>query len=270
MKPLALVIENDRGTRRLLDVLLQRLRFEVDVVTTTAEALLLLEHVEYNLVFVDPRLTAIAGQDVLSWIAERCPAVLSRCVVLWSAAPKQLEHVRDQYPTVRTLRKPFELSAVIEIADTVATDAPRRMVSGVEELTRRSVAAGAKAGFVATITAGGILPVMWFGYDRAMIDSFAPIPLEAPTPISAAVRDGRPVWLTSLPSVAHDYPHLAPIWEKLNSRALAAVPVVREGVVLGAAGWTFPEPRVFEEPEQQALLAIANALARTFTSGAPG
>lgn len=269
MKPLALVIENDRGTRKLLDVLLGRFGLAVDLVPTGSDALLLLEHVAYDLVLVDLMLSTTSGQDVLAWIAEHRPSMLARCIVLSSAAPVQLERVRERWPAVRTIRKPFELSEIVAIAQQTTAVPTRRTGSLGEEFTRRSVAAGAKAGVVLRRIGNGLVPVMWFGYAPGTVESYTPIALDAAVPLSVATRTAAPVWLASLAAAENDYPELMAVTAKSESRALAAVPVIRDGEAVGVAGWSFREARLFHEPEQQAFLSIAGAFAEIFPHEVP-
>lgn len=258
MKPAVLVIENDRATRKLLDALLTRLGLDVDVVPTGFDALLLLEQIEYDLVFVDLMLGEITGADVLEWIEENRRPMLARCVVLSSAPPAQLESIRMRWQQVRTIRKPFELAEVVEIAQAVAAAPARRNGAPVEQFTRRSVSAGAKAGVVMEVDGEHLTPSMWFGYKPGVVEAFAPFRIDAPMPISHAVREARAVWLATL-SGGHDYPSLESVWEQHGTRALAAVPVIRDQSVVGVAGWAFREGRLFHEPEQQLLRTIADA-----------
>ncbi len=86
--------------------------------------------------------------------------------------------------------------------------------------------------------------------------------LNNPYPICMAIRHARPVWLASLSGAQAEYPLLAPIWQSNQSRALAIAPVLREGTIVGAAGWTFREPQRFTESEQRAWMAIAGTAAQ--------
>lgn len=267
MKPAVLVIENDRATRKLLDALLTRIGLDVDVVPTGSDALLLLEQIEYDLIFTDLQLGDVTGADVLEWIEEHRRPLLARCVVLSSAAPAQLESIRIRWQQVRTIRKPFELAEVVDIAQAVAGAPARRRGAAIEQFTRRSVSAGAKAGVVMTVRGEHLMPAMWFGYKPGVVEAYGPFRIDASMPISHAVRDGRAVWLATLAG-AHEYPDLNVVWEQHGTRALAAVPVMREGAVIGAAGWSFREGRLFHEPEQQLLRTIADA-AFWPESGAP-
>ncbi|MDQ3282553.1 MAG: response regulator, partial [Acidobacteriota bacterium] len=224
MKPLVLVIENDRGTRKLLDVLLSRLGLAVDLVATGSDALLLLEQVEYDCAFIDLLLPGLSGADVLQWIAANRPSLLQRSIVLSSATPAQLDRVRERWPAVRTIRKPFELSEVVTVAQEALTR-PQRSPEPRVEFTRHSVTAGAKAGIVMRLDGEHLSPALSFGYSDAAVQAFMPLRLDEQLPICEAARQGRPLWLPSLGAVSVTYPQLAPIWEKNESRALAAVPL---------------------------------------------
>ena len=112
MKPLALVIENDGGTRKLLDVLLTRAGMEVDLVSSGSDALILLAHARYDVLFIDLLLPGTSGMQVLEWIAREHPPLLARAIVLSSAPEVQLQQVRDAWPQVHVIRKPFEVADI--------------------------------------------------------------------------------------------------------------------------------------------------------------
>ena len=73
MKPLLLVVENDSGTRRLLDVFLRRESFDVDPVSTGSEALLLLERIDYAAVVLDLLIPGRTGGDASTSTPLRFP-----------------------------------------------------------------------------------------------------------------------------------------------------------------------------------------------------
>lgn len=259
MKPLALVIENDGGTRRLLDVLLTRFHLEVDLVASGSDALLLLERVEYDLILVDLLLPGMSGMEVLAWLDRERRHLLPRTVVVSSASPLQLERVRQAFPNVRVIRKPFELGDIVALADgTVTTRLP---ATPQEEFTRRSVRAGAKAGIVLRKEDVQLVPVMSFGYMPGTVEAFFPLFVDAPLPIATAARLGQPVWIASIAHASAAYPSLPAILERNQSRALAVVPLRHGDEVVGVAGWSFREPRLFAEGEQQLFVSIAATLA---------
>lgn len=269
MKPLALVIENDGGTRRLLDVLLSRSGLDVDLVSTGREALLLLAHARYDVLFVDLLLPGISGIEVLDWLASERPHVLGRAIVLSSAPEPQLQHVRDRWPEVRVVRKPFELGDVVETAQRVLAQSEARVPSLAEEFCRTSVRAGAKAGVIATGNRAPLEVLHAFGYQPGELDPYFPLALDAPMPLSAAVRTVRPVWLASHTAAAAAYPQLAAVLERNGSRALAALPLLRGEELVGAVSWSFAEPRLFTQDEQQVFLDIAAKVAQSAPLAAP-
>ena len=257
MKPLALVIENDAGTRKLLDVLLSRFGFEVDLVATGADALLVLEQVRYDVLFIDLLIPGVSGHDILVWLARERPEMLAHTVVLSSASPARLEAVRDEFSPAHVIRKPFELGEVIESAQSASANRAPRIPTAAELFCRHSVRAGAKGGVIVRKAGKRVEPLLWFGYKPEMVADFFPADLDESYPLCIAIRNAAPVWAASIPRAMQDYPRLAPILMRNESRALAAVPLLHGGVVIGAAGWSFREPRLFSEVEQQLLTAIA-------------
>jgi CheY-like chemotaxis protein len=260
MKPLALVVENDSGTRKLLDVLLSRVGLEVDLVPTGSDALIVLQHVHYDVILLDLLLPGKSGLEILSWLAEEQPHMLARAVVLSSASPAQLDAVRERWPEVRTIRKPFELGEVLEVTQSIAATREPRTPSAVEKFCRVSIRAGAKAGVIVRSNGANVEPLLWFGYTKEMVDGYFPVSVDAPYPLCATLRDGKPLWIASVVMATPEYPMLAPVWEQNASRALASVPMHTGGRIVGAAGWTFREPRLFSDAERQLLTDIADAI----------
>jgi len=257
MKPLALVIENDSGTRKLLDVLLSRFGFEVDLVASGSDALTLLEIVQYDVLILDLLIPGKSGAEILEWIGRERPAMLSRVVVLSSSSPARLEAVRGEWPGVRTIRKPFELGEVVEAAAEASKDRVPREATAGENFCRFSVRAGAKAGVIVATSGGAVEPVLTFGYAAEDVTRFFPMSVDAAYPLCSSIRNAKPVWIASIAGAGTDYPMLQPVWAKNGSRALAVVPLLQDGRAVGAAGWTFREPRLFTEREQQLLTEIA-------------
>ena len=262
MKPLALVIENDASTRKLLDVLLSRVGFEVDLVPTGTDASIILQHVEYDLLMIDLLLPGKSGVELLEWLAAERPHMLSRAVVLSSATPAKLDAVRERWPRVRTIRKPFELGEVLELAQHITASGRREPgeASALEKFCRHSMRAGAKAGVVVGVNGAVLEPLLSFGYSAAILDSYFPISVDAPYPLCATIRHDKPLWIASVVAAAPDYPTLAAVWEANESRAVAAVPLRGGTGVIGAIGWSFREPRLFSEREQQIFTGIAEAV----------
>ena len=268
-RPLALVIENDGGTRRLLDVLLSRYGFEVDLVAEPAEALILVQAVDYDAILLDLRARPQAGIAVLSWIRDHRPHALARTIIFSSAPPLHVEELRGRWPEARVIRKPFELQDVTAAAHAVIADRQIRDRDAHGIFARRSVQAGAKAGILVRNDGDRVDLVDAFGYPAEATTVF-PLSVNDPYPICESIRQARSVWIGSVVLAVDRYPILSRAFELHQSAALAAVPIQRDATVLGAAGWTFPEPRRFDEAEQHAFASIAATIAASFDAAQSG
>ena len=259
MKPLALVIDRDAGTRKLLDVLLTRFGYEVDRIALAADGITLLERIDYDFVLSE-------DEEVARWMRQQRPEGLGRMMIVSAATDAQLRRMWNEWSDVRIIRKPFELADVIE-ASRAAANRPRREATIEELFWRHSLINGAKSGvLVRRDRDNSIRLVTHFGYEPGAVEPWFPLELDDPYPICAALRHGRPIWLASL-ATTPEYPLLASVWQTNRSRALATVPIVRRGEAIGAAGWTFRDTQRFGEAEQRSWLAIAEAAAPLAESG---
>jgi GAF domain-containing protein len=258
MKPLALVLDRDAGTRKLLDVLLTRFGYEVDRVGVVADGLTLLGLIDYDFVLSE-------DEEVARWLAQHRPEALSRMMIVSAATDAQLQRMWSEWNDVRIVRKPFELADVID-ASRAAADRPRRVATAVETFWRNSVINGSKSGILVRRKGDALTLVTHFGYEPGAVESFFPLHVNDPYPITTTVRHGRPVWLASL-ATTPEYPLLASVWQSHRSRALAAVPIMNGNEVIGAAGWTFRDTQRFSEAEQRAWIAIAQASAHLAAAG---
>jgi len=252
MKPIALVLDRDAGTRKLLDVLLTRFGYEVDRIGVTEDAIALLDRIDYDFVLSD-------DEEVASWLAKHREDALARMMILSSATEAQFARMNAEWTRVRIIRKPFELADVIE-ASQAAAKRPRRTPHGCEMFWRASAINGAKSGVLVRREGDSIVPVTNYGYEPGAIDPWFPLFVQDPYPLCAAIRHARPLWMASLVKT-QEYPLLSAVWQQNNTRAIAVVPVMRDGVVIGAAGWTFRDTQRFSETEQRAWTVIAQAAA---------
>jgi two-component system, cell cycle response regulator CpdR len=257
MKPLALVVENDSGTQRLLSVLLNRLGYQTDAVAHGSDALLLLEEIRYDIAFVDLCLPCTSGPEVLRWMKDNHPDDLTRTLMLSSAFPQVTARVQEDFPQVRVLRKPFDLADVISAADMARPANEREALTAAQDFARRSVTAGAKSGVLVRNDGADLSLICAFGYSQAAVENWFPLHLNDPYPLTTSVRDGQPHWIASMNDMTSEFSTLADVWREHGSAAVASVPLMRDGVVIGAAGWTFREPQLFDEAEQLAFLNIA-------------
>jgi CheY-like chemotaxis protein len=259
MKPIALVVENDAGTRRLLEVVLARAGFECDTTGSGDDALVLLRHVEYDAYFFDLMLPGVSGMDLIRELGELIPDALRRTAVLTAAPLPYIERVRRMSPALSIVRKPFDLDEIIDFARAAVAGRDARARDADEEFCRRSVVAGAKTGVLVRRNGEEVEPVLSYGYPPGYVETFFPMTVDHPIPLCDVMRNGRPRWLDSPSVAAAEYPSMAPLFEKHATRAMAIVPVFRDAIVVGAAGWTFREAHRFADGEQRTFMAIAES-----------
>jgi signal transduction histidine kinase/CheY-like chemotaxis protein len=97
------------------------------------------------------------------------------------------------------------------------------------------------------------------GYSEEALRQWRRMPLSHPLPLTDAVREARPQWLSSRADWLARYPHLS---QGAAHRASAALPLMVKGRVLGAIELTFPEDRSFSEDDQAFFTAVAHACAQ--------
>jgi CheY-like chemotaxis protein len=243
-------------------VLLNRAGLDVDAIGSGAHAVTLLSDVSYSALLFDLQLPGASGHDILAHLEANDPETIAHSVVVSSSTAKELDRVRAHYAQTPVIRKPFDLEDLTE-AVVRAADRDHKPRDIAAEFCRLSIVHGAKAGvvFVAEGDEAQLSVVRSFGYPPDMIERFMPLTTDAPYPICAAYRSGSPVWLNSAVTAASEYPSLQPVFRANQSYALAAIPLMRNGKVFGAAGWSFRDPRPFSEQERQHFEAIATILA---------
>ena len=262
MRPSVLVVEDDIATRTLLTVLLNRAGLDVDAIGSGSDAVTLLSAVSYSAVLFDLQLPGASGHDILAHLEVNDPEMIAHAVVVSSSTRQELDRVRTRYAQTAVIRKPFDLQELTEAVLRVANrdHKPRDIAA---EFCRLSIVHGAKSGvvFLADGDKAQLNVVRSFGYSPDMIERFMPLTTDAPYPICIAYRSGSPVWLNSAVTAANEYPSLQPVFRANHSYALAAIPLMRDGKVFGAAGWSFRDSRTFSEQERQHFEAIATILA---------
>lgn len=261
MKPLALVIDRDAGTRKLLDVLLTRFGYEVDRIALAADGITLLQLIDYDFILSE-------DEEVARWLRQHRPEALARMMIVTAAGEAQLQRMAGEWEGVRIIRKPFELADVMEASRAAAIRTPRASAPA-ELFARQSMSAGAKSGLIVRREGDALTYVLSFGYEPGAAERFFPLSVNELYPLCAAVRHARPAWLASLRDLPPEYPLLAPLWQANRTRALAAVPILCGNEAIGAAGWTFRDAQRFSEAEKRGWLAIAQAAASLAAGAAP-
>ncbi|HYX15223.1 MAG TPA: PAS domain S-box protein [Nostoc sp.] len=126
----------------------------------------------------------------------------------------------------------------------------------------------ATGGSVVLLTEGGttLKVVQAIGYPQTLINTWATFPITAPNQIAETVRTGQPIFLENLAAMIARYPDLADIVTVIANNAWASIPLVAEGKVIGALGFSFPIGQIFNEEDRGFMLTLgqqcAQAIAR--------
>jgi len=258
-----LLVEDDPALARLLQTLVAREHMAVDVVTRGDEALKAIEGGRYLAIVLDLMLPVMSGFEVMRQLSARRPEVLSRIIVLTAVSQSQLEEFRYTSAIWRLMRKPFEVPDFIRtLRECVATHAALALPDR-EELTSWLAAAagecGAGAAVLSAISGRELVLRATFGYDDGVAEEHFPLALSERFPLCIAARTGRPVRLASLQVTSPEFPLLLPLWTMNQRQALAAIPLLRNGMSIGAICWSFAEPQRFDEAQCAMLSKMADA-----------
>ena len=118
---------------------------------------------------------------------------------------------------------------------------------------------GARAGRLAVVDgeAQSLRVMHAVGYPAGVDEATAAIPLEASEPMADAVRERRPVVLESRVASDNAYPHLAAMRDLTGTQAIAVLPLLVRGRVLGGLGFSFAQARRFDGEDLALLQTLA-------------
>jgi CheY-like chemotaxis protein len=112
-----LIAEDDDGVRMLINTVLKRNGYAVDLVRNGAEAIERIAAFDYQAILLDLNMPMANGFEVISYLEVTSPDRLAeRVIVLTAVSNSQLRKL-DGKPVFRILRKPFDLD---ELLSTVA------------------------------------------------------------------------------------------------------------------------------------------------------
>jgi PAS domain S-box-containing protein len=87
---------------------------------------------------------------------------------------------------------------------------------------------------------------------------FVELARTSPTHISDAIRTGQPVWIHNLDEYRAQYPEMVErLQPTTQTQALASLPLIVDGRVIGAIGLSFLQPRRFDAEDREFLQTIA-------------
>jgi DNA-binding response OmpR family regulator len=256
VRPRVLVVEDDPGIRSLMLAVVRRGGFEADTVANGVEAIATLAAQSFSTVVLDLLLPRSSGYDVLEWLQETNPALLARVIILSATSPMLVRKHAVARRVFRTMQKPFDIDELLEVIHACVTR--EESADPFVAVRMKSSQANADAAILGVVRREiEALNLVWsYGYDDEYVTKFNPLALSTKTPLSTAVVEARPVWISTRREIVEAYPALEPLILS-RTRAAAAVPVLDHGVVAGSIGWRFTEEQPFDAEQQELLLSIA-------------
>jgi PAS domain S-box-containing protein len=162
------------------------------------------------------------------------------------------EQPHDAADRARRLQRVAEL-----LAEAVT---PQEVLDAI--LTEGVRAAEAHAGAIGVLSGDGksIELLAQRGYDPEVMSGWANFPLDAELPMSAVVRTGEPLFLTSIAERNRLYPGLSHLGQE--GHALVVLPLAVEGAVFGGLSLSFDRDTVFEPERRELKMAFARQAAQ--------
>jgi len=125
-----LVVDDDAATRVLLETLLCRAGLTVQTAGNGEEAVEALARWQVDAIIMDLFMPRMNGTDLLESFSRERQDLLSRVIVLSAAPEALLKDAREKYPIWCAMRKPADISELMEnVLDCVVHDpaAPNRL-----------------------------------------------------------------------------------------------------------------------------------------------
>jgi GAF domain-containing protein/ActR/RegA family two-component response regulator len=85
------------------------------------------------------------------------------------------------------------------------------------------------------------------------LSRFLTVSLADTVPVTSVVSRGQAMWLSTRAELVAEFPHLD---SKATAESLAALPVVVNGVTIGAVAFSFREPRVWHPEEREFFITL--------------
>ena len=139
---------------------------------------------------------------------------------------------------------------------------PATMAREAVEQGRAALAADAGVVFLLSSDGGTVEIGHDSGYPEDSIRPWGRIPLSADLPATEAIRNRQTVLVRSRDEMRRRYPELAGKKSTFIHDSWAAVPMVVEGVCIGALGFSFSVAQDFEAPEVAFLQVVADQCAQ--------
>jgi signal transduction histidine kinase len=157
----------------------------------------------------------------------------------------------------RTAERAVERIQGLQTATATLAEATTRPAVAHAILREGAAALGATGGAMCcTSEDGASLEVVHsVGIAEQALDAYHVFPVDAPLPLSEAVRSGQPVYIHDRDEMRRRFPQLASA--SMRSEAWANIPLVIDGVALGGIAWSFARAKRFGEDERTFIETLA-------------
>jgi PAS domain S-box-containing protein len=200
----------------------------------------------------------LAGQRVDHYETERVAKDGRRVIVSLSVSPiaDESETISGASVIARDITAQRRAAERAQHLQRLTTSLSKELTpaSTIEVLLDEAVPAlGASAGAVGLLDDSGTTLVLAgsAGYSDEGLAGWREFQLDAPVPMSEAVRTREPIWCESSEELKAGYPVLAN--EEIRFGALAVIPLVVKGIGFGAISLSFEDSRQFT-PEERAFM----------------
>ncbi|WP_437647589.1 GAF domain-containing protein [Sorangium sp. So ce362] len=96
------------------------------------------------------------------------------------------------------------------------------------------------------------------GLEAQRATPYVTVPLDARLPLSEALRERRPIWVGTKSRLHAGYPELAALRPARDDiEALAVLPIITHGALLGGLSFSFATERAWTDEEREFLLSVA-------------
>ena len=178
-------------------------------------------------------------------------------------APKKTQTLRE--PDARDAAQDAEGRLALLLDVTAALSEAVTVEEIVEVVLRRAVpVVNAQGGTVTLLSPeGDAFEIAGSaGMPRRLVEGWRRYPLTGPYPLSDAARTAQPVWIERPEDWETRYPESFPDFLASGYQALASVPLLIEGTLLGGIGFDFTLPRTFGNDERAFMVAMSQQIAQ--------
>jgi signal transduction histidine kinase len=177
-----------------------------------------------------------------------------RIFIQLHAQRRELERLAGLYDAQRvTARKRVQTLAKVsarlsrllsadEVAQVVITEA------------HDALRASASVAYVESENESELVLLAGRGIEADWLPRLRHLPLDAPLPLTAAVRSGQPVWVESREALVGQFPSLG---STQVTQALAAIPLIVGDRSIGGVAFSFDHPASWDTAEQEFLLTLS-------------